>query len=271
MKLTTKVTMDAEKWHALKKLQGALAETALRQRGVIFANALRTVTPPHGKGATMASTAKKDNDGIRALRKRIAQDIAGVDDVEQISAYADPVLTRSGKWIALQTGTKKLALSKGNFGFIVLSSTSYRGKRVPLAKPAEVYGKPVFKRGRAHVSGVWAPVFVKAAALRAFVKQKQAHAGKFVSGWVHGYLAFGGKSVPAGYFRKLGGAGYGRKQGSGEKLRGVMGNEAAPDAAMATRAAMREKRALRIAEPALRTNARALAKWYKKKMKELLK
>lgn len=269
MKIATTVRMNGEKWRAAGKLQTQLAETALRQRGVIFANALRTVTPPHGKGATMQSTAKKDNDGIRALKKRIAQDIAGVDSAEAVQAYAVPVLTKQGKWIAVDPSTKKQALSKGNFGFIVVQSMLYKTELAPIEDPAAIYGKPVFRRGRAHARN-WRPVMVMAPQVRKLIEKRQKRAGAFISGWYHAFNAFGGKRGPAGFYRKLGGKGYGVKRGSGQKLSGIMGNEAAPEPAMAQAVAAREKRAVRIAAPALKTNARALAQWYKKKMREIL-
>lgn len=273
MKISAEVVDDPAKWGKLQALNEELTATALRQRGVIFANAMRTVTPPHGKGATMQSTAKKDNEGIRALRKRIAQDIAGVDSPEQIEPFAEPVLTREKKWIAIRPGggAHVLAKSKGNFGFIVLGSTEYKGKRVLLANPAAVYGEPVFRKGRAHLAGQWAPQFVTAQALRKLVKRQQATAGRFISGWAPGWEAFGGQRMPAGYYKKLGGKGYGRTSGSGAKLQGVIGNDAAPEPAMAAAAAARKRRALQIAAPALKTNQKALMKWYKKKAQEILK
>lgn len=271
MKLTTKTQVDAAKMQAMQKLNVQLAETALKQRGVIFANALRTVTPPHGKGATMASTAKANNEGIQALRKRIAQDIAGVDSVDQIKPFADPILTRSGKWIAVQSGTHELAKSKGAFGFIVVNSMLYKTEVAPMADPAEVYGKPVFRKGRARKAGGWQPAYVTAPLLRKFVQQRQKRAGRFISGWVPAYTAFGGKRIPAGFYKKLGGSGSGRVTGSGCKLKGEMQNEAAPEAAMAAAAASRQARAVRIAYGALKKNAKALSAWYAKKMKELQK
>lgn len=273
MKLSAKVTTDPAKWQKLQALNEELAATAIKQRGAIFTNAMRTVTPPHGKGATMQSTAKKDNEGIRALKKRIAQDIAGVDSPEQIEPFAEPVLTKEKKWIAIQPGggAHKLAKSKGHFGFVVLGSTEYNGKRVPLAKPAEVYGSPVFRKGRAYPSGQWAPHLVSVDALRKLVKRQQARAGKFISGWAHAWQVFGGKRMPAGFYKKLGGAGYGRQSGSGIKLQGEIGNLAAPEPAMAAAATSRQKRAMQIAAPALKTNKKALKKWYIKKAKEILK
>lgn len=262
--------MDAGKWRTAQQLQTQLAETALRQRGVIFANALRTVTPPHGSGATVQSTAKKDNEGIRALKRKIAQDIAGVDSAEAVQPFAAPVLTRQGKWIAVDPSTKKQAKSKGNFGFVVLHSMLYKTQLAPVEDPAEVYGRPVFKKGRAHARA-WRPVLVMPAALRKLIERQQKRAGAFISGWAPAFAAFGGKRIPAGFYKKLGGKGYGVKRGNGPALSGEIGNEAAPETAMATAVESREKRAVRIATPALRSNARALATWYKKKMKEILK
>lgn len=273
MKLSAKVTTDPAKWGKLQALNEELAATAIKQRGAIFTNAMRTVTPPHGKGATMQSTAKKDNEGIRALKKRIAQDIAGVDSPEQIAPFAEPILTREKKWIAIRPGggAHVLAKSKGNFGFIVLGSTEYKGKKVPLAKPAVIYGDPIFRKGRAYLRGTWEPALVTADALRKLVKRQQATAGRFISGWVPAWQVFGSKSVPAGFYKKLGGKGYGRQSGSGVKLVGEIGNEAAPEPAMAAAAASRRKRALQIASSALKTNTKALKKWYIKKAKEILK
>lgn len=272
MKLSAKVTTDPAKWQKLQALNEELAATAIKQRGAIFTNAMRTVTPPHGKGATVQSTAKKDNEGIRALKKRIAQDIAGVDSPEQIAPFASPIRTKDKRWIAIQSGssTHKIAESKGNFGFVVLGATEFEGKKAPLEKPAAVYGSPVFRKGRAYARQ-WAPHFVTADALRKLVKRQQATAGKFISGWAHAWQVFGGKRMPAGFYKKLGGAGYGRQSGSGVKLQGEIGNLAAPEPAMAAAAASRRKRALQIAAPALKTNQNALKKWYTKKAKEILK
>ena len=273
MKMDVQARFDSAQWQKLQALNEELAATAIKQRGAIFTNAMRTVTPPHGKGATMQSTAKKDNEGIRALRKRIAQDIAGVDSPEQIEPFAEPVLTKEKKWIAIQPGggAHKLAKSKGHFGFVVLGSTEYKGKRVPLAKPAEVYGEPVFRKGRAYPVGQWEPRLVSAGALRKLVKRQQARAGKFISGWAPAWEVFGGNRMPAGFYKKLGGQGYGRQSGSGVKLQGEIGNLAAPEPAMAAAAGARKKRAMEIAGAALKTNANALRKWYVKKSKEILK
>lgn len=273
MKLTAKATTHPEKWQKLQALQHELAATAIKQRGAIFTNALRTVTPPHGKGATMQSTAKKDNEGIRALRKRIAQDIAGVDSPDQIEPFAEPILTKNKKWIAIRSGggAHVIAKSKGNFGFIVLASKEFKGKKAPIVKPQNVYGEPVFRKGRAYRSGSWAPAFVTAEALRKLVKRQQATAGRFISGWAPAWQVFGGKRMPAGFYKKLAGKGYGRQSGSGSKLTGEIANQAAPEPAMAAAAASRQKRALQIARPALQTNAKALKKWFNKKAKQILK
>lgn len=272
MKISAQVAQDPAKWRKLQALNEELAATAIKQRGAIFTNALRTVTPPHGKGATMQSTAKKDNEGIRALRKRISQDIAGVDSPEQIEPFATPIFTRQKKWIAIKSGggAHELADAKGNFGFIVLGETAFKGKRAPLENPAKVYGDPIFLKGRAHARQ-WAPHFVTAEALRRLVKRQQKQAGKFISGWAPAWDVFGGKRIPAGFYKKLGGKGYGRKTGSGVKLQGEIGNDAAPEPAMAAMASRREERALRIADAALKTNQKALKKWYTKKAKEILK
>lgn len=268
MKLTCKASVDAQKWRSVEQLQEQLAEQLVRQRGAVFANAWRTVTPPHQRGATMESTATKKNEGYTRLQRNISMDIAGVPTPEDVQAYATPVRLKNGEFLA-KTADGQVAVPRGGFGFVVVSGGG--GKfPAPIADPAAVYEARSFIEGRSYLAG--APVvYVRPAPVKRLIKRQQKHAGKFISGWVPGLRAMGAKKIAAGFFSALAGAGSGRVSGSGTRLRGELENAAAPSDEMAAVLKKRKSWALAIARPALATNADALKKWYANKMKALLK
>lgn len=268
MKITCKPTVDTQRWRSVEQLQAELAEQLVRQRGAVFANAWRTVTPPHQRGATMDSTAVKKNEGYTRLLRNISMDIAGVPSPEDVQAYATPRRLKNGEFLA-KTADGQLAVPRGGFGFVVVSGGG--GKfPAPIADPAAVYAGRSFVEGRSYLRG--APVvYVRPAPVKRLIKSQQKRAGKFISGWVPGLRAMGAKKVAAGFYSALAGGGSGRVSGSGTRMRGELENAAAPSAEMAAVLKKRKSWALSIARPALATNASALSAWYKKKMKALLK
>lgn len=197
---------------AMAMITREAAKKALKSQGILFAAALRTVTPPHGDGAKMATTKNKSSVGINKLKERIAVDIRGAGD----SSYGvTPVRSWNGRWLAFKDG--HYTDGGGNFGLVVPKVTSFTGADgkkypVPFVKPAEVHQRRVFHTRRGakramHVNpgGVY---FVRKTELDRYVAKKQKMAGFTISGWRFGAKLFAtGKTIDGGFFMKLRGRG----------------------------------------------------------------
>ena len=81
---------------------------------------------------------------------------------------------------------------------------------MPESTPAQAYAGAVWRRGRMQPAR-WARRFVRAKALRDFIKMKQKHVGRLISGWAPAARVFAtGKGIAPGFFASLGGKGFGR-------------------------------------------------------------
>lgn len=270
----------------MRALVHATAEActmASKQSGAVYAAALRTVTPPHGTGAKMADTAKKDSIGIRKLKQRIAVDIRGAGD----SSYGvTPVRSGNGRWLAFKDG--HYTEGGGNFGLVVpkfISFTGADGKKypVPFVKPADVHKRRVFytRRGakRAMPVNPGGVYFVRKTELDRYVAKKQKMAGFTISGWAEGARFFGtGKTIRAGFFGSLGG--YGTAGSDTDYLVGAdmydkgrfeyigyMGNYEVNSMKWSSRMTTT---AGKIVGKALGNMERSIIRWYKKKAKEIV-
>jgi hypothetical protein len=175
--------------------------------GTIYANAMRTLTPPHGDGATLQNTRTKKSKGITKLRERIAEDIMG----GPTPTFARPVQRADGSWMAFSP-SGGYTEGHGNFGLVVPTVKKFGKASVPMEDPARIIKAGYFRRRRGSMRRLRrqhdGPHFVTASALKALVKRKQSHAGFTISGWTPGARHFStGGSVARGFFPELGGRG----------------------------------------------------------------
>lgn len=265
---------------ALSRAMREAQAQCLKLSGTVYANALRTLTPPHGQGAKMKDTAKKKNKGIDALKGRIEADLMG----GKAPTKARPVRRADGTWMAFDAAGHYTA-GGGNFGMVVATKKKFGKIPVPIETPEQVLakvGQRVYLRKgqarfwRAKQDGVH---FVAAGALRAFVAKRKKQAGKGISGWAHGARFFAtGKNIAAGFFAELGGAGAagqsatpgGSAVADVEPLEGWMENKA-------MRGGLKQKDRMlsstvhSVARHALQTMEKNIRNWYMKKAKQILK
>lgn len=215
MKLSYKLWLSNKVFQKLSFLAGEVPDRCVKAFGTIFARALAAGTPPHnGRDEAGAVLRSKNQHDIVVLRERISWNIAGVNKPGDIQGFAQPVPFRNlpGQWLAIDTETRKPAKPRGFFGMVVPTSwAKVRGQSVPETSPEQAYagarwdGKKLVSPTRKRKK------FVRKNALAAFVKRKQAQAGKLISGWAPGARVFAtGKRIAAGFFEALGGKGYGR-------------------------------------------------------------
>lgn len=259
--------MDPRQREALTQLSEKVSAELVRGVGLIYANALRTASPPHGGSATMKSTAKANSVGILQLKKRIAFDISGEEYPQNIIAYGRPVRARNGVYLVLDENGNKVRPS-GSFAIITPGSVGRGKDHLPMETPEEVYSQGKWKNGRWVGDGK--VHFVSAAPLRAFVKKKQAQAGFLISGWAEGARKFSkAKNLPTGFFAKLGGAGSGALRVSGGQAVGELVNAAAHRPGPADR--FNERRVLKLSEMGVAAQRKNMMAWYAREAKKILK
>lgn len=285
---------------AMQYAAQAAAARSLRLSGVVYANALRTLTPPHGVGATMQNTQKAKNTGILKLRERIAEDIMGGAE----PTFARPVRRADGSWMALDA-KGHYTEGSGHFGFVVPTASKFGDSVVPIEQPAHrlrlsrwYRRKGSMRRYRATHDG---PHFVTAASLKALVKHKQKNAGFTISGWYHGWRFFStAKNAPTGFFPSLrgpgsagadadldelvttfedkGGWGYADVAPRSETLRAFayvdtmdayIASQTWPDV-LKNKSRITERAVFTVAQHALRAMRQNILAWYKKKAKAIL-
>lgn len=261
--------------HAAREAQAQ----CIKLSGTVYANALRTLTPPHGKGAAMQDTRKKKSKGIDALQARIEQDLQG----GPAPTYARPVRRKDGTWMAFDAAGNYTA-GGGNFGMVVANQNKFGKLPVPIESPEQVLAKvgeqPLTHKGRVRR---WRRVqdgvhFVRAGALRALVRKRKKHAGYTISGWAHGARFFAtGKNIAKGFFEPLGGAGAAGQSadpaGSAfaevEPLEGWMQNDAFLGS-LRQRDRIMTTTVHRTARHALDKMRKNIISWYTKKAKQIL-
>lgn len=263
--------------HAAREAQAQ----CIKLSGTVYANALRTLTPPHGKGATMQDTHKKKSKGITALQARIEQDLQG----GPTPTYARPVRRKDGTWMAFDDAGNYTA-GGGNFGMVVPSATKFGKYKVPVESPEQVLSK-VGEQALTHKGRVrrWRRVqdgihFVRAGALRALVSKRKKQAGYTISGWAHGarFFATGKKGIAKGFFEPLGGAGAAGQAATPagdafaevEPLEGWMQNDAFLGP-LRQRDRIMSTTVHRTAGHALQKMQQNIVKWYTKKAKQILR
>lgn len=259
--------MDKRQMQALTELSEKVASELVRGVGLIYANALRTASPPHGGNATMKSTAKANSVGILELKKRISFDISGEEYPQNIIAYGRPVRARNGLHLVLDENGNKVRPS-GSFA-IITPSTVGRGKHaLPMETPEQVYAQGKWENGRWVGDGK--VHFVSAAPLRTFIKKKQAEAGYLISGWAAGARQFSkAKSLPSGFFAKLGGSGSGALRADGGTAKGELVNAAAHRPGPADK--FNERRVLKLSEMGVAAQRKNMMAWYTREAKKILK
>lgn len=270
---------------ALAHAANAAAVRCTQLTGTVYANALRTLTPPHGQGASLASTRTKKSKGITKLRERIAQDIMG----GATPTFARPVQRADGSWMAFAP-SGGYTEGHGNFGLVVPTVKKFGKASVPMEDPARVISAGYFRRRKGSMRRLRrqhdGPHFVTASALKALVKHKQRNAGFTISGWAHGANYFStGANIARGFFPELGGPG---SAGSDVPLAiddaqvadysaiadgvagGFLSNDAFPSA-LKNKDRITERAVGTVARHALDKMQQNILTWYKKKAKEILR
>lgn len=264
----------------------AAAGRCVQMTGTVYANALRTLTPPHGQGASMASTRAKKSVGIVKLKERIAEDIMG----GSTPTYARPVRRRDGSgWMAFDE-SRNYTEGNGNFGLVVPTVKKFGKHTVPMEDAARVISGGRFRRRKGALRRMRrehdGPHFVTASSLRALVKQKQRMAGFTISGWAHGAEYFAtGERIARGFFAELGGPGAagsdipmaiddGQIADYSAVQDGVAGgfisNDAFPDA-LKNKNRITGRTVEQASRHALAKMEKNIVAWYKKKAKEILR
>ncbi len=210
------VTLDFNK-QSFARLHVLTEEASKRTAqgiGTIYVRYIAANTPPNAfRGQVGAALSNRKNKAVVDLQKRIAQNIAGVDSYKEVEAYARPVPYRklSGAWLALEPEGNRPVKPRGALGMVVPTSWSQvRKQAVPEAEPEQVFAGAVWHKGGYKLRH-YKRSFVRKNKLSAFVKTKQSHVGKLISGWARAARAFAtGKGIATGFFENLGGKGFGR-------------------------------------------------------------
>ncbi len=225
------VTLDFKrsKYMKLMVLTEEMSERAVKAFGTIYVRYLAANTPPNAFGGEVGPALRnRKNEAIRALQKRIAQNIAGVDNVSALGPNVEPEKVGSDAWDYRWLNRQRPG---GKFGMLVPNSwRAVRGEKPPESTPEEIYGTPKWSGGKMVAQhrydadyrlSSYTFGFVRLNKLRKFVKDKQAHAGKLISGWAPAARAFAaGKNIATGFFEGLGGKGFGKLY---KNKRGVWG------------------------------------------------
>lgn len=213
MKLDLQSRIRPGAFQRLAVIAEGASKKAVKDFGTIYVRAMAASTPPHPVGSPASVLSSKKQADILAAQKRISQNIAGVDSPAEVQAFARPVpyANLTGAWLAVDPDTGRPAPRRGDFGFVVPTSwRKVRGQAVPESTPAQAYAGAVWRRGRMQPAR-WARRFVRAKELRDFIKMKQKHVGKLISGWAPAARVFAtGKGIAPGFFASLGGKGFGR-------------------------------------------------------------
>lgn len=207
------------KYMKLMVLTEEMSERAARAIGTIYVRYLAANTPPNAFGGEVGSALRnRKNEAIRTLQQRIAHNIAGVHNVSELGPNVEPEKVGSDAW---DFRWLKEQRPGGKFGMLVPTSwRAVRGENPPESSPEEIYGTPEWRRGKMIAQhrydadyrlSSYTFGFVRLNKLRKFVKDKQSHVGKLISGWAPAARAFaGGKNIATGFFEGLGGKGFGK-------------------------------------------------------------
>ena len=255
-----------------------LPRMAVMLRGRVLVGVMRTLSSPHYR-ARMVDTLKKNSTGIVNLKKRIARDIAGVDDAARIEPFGAPIVRKNGTVLAGSLATGKPLKPRewrGNFGFVVVGSA--RGRKgkgsVSTVSPESVYEFRVFgsprgmrKRATRKPRGVH---YVTAPALRAFVRAQQKHAGRYLSGWAHAArFFFAPRGISAGYFAEHGRPGSARLlRGRGTAEASVTNSAAYSQGQSSRHQAQFRGHGMRMAASALAKVEKEILAWFRKKTRK---
>ena len=214
MNVGCRVNVNEAAFDGLEALIAGKTSELIKALGTIYVRMFAAATPPH-KGVVQSPQDRLKNKkhvSILKAREAVAYNIAGVAGPKEVRPVAHPVRLKNGKWDwELIGGSYK---PRGFFGMLVPDTwRKQRGEAPPEIAPQALYkgarwdGKkmvPAQKFDRfAAPRG-----FVRSRALSAFIKEKQAHVGKLISGWVPAARFFAtGKCIAPGFFEGLGGKG----------------------------------------------------------------
>lgn len=207
------------KYMKLMVLTEEMSERAARAIGTIYVRYLAANTPPNAFGGEVSRALRnRKNEAIRTLQQRIGQNIAGVDNVSKLQPNVEPEKVGTDAWDFRWLNAQRPG---GMFGMLVPNSwRAVRGENPPESTPEEIYGTPEWRGGKMVAKSPYNADyrlssytygFVRLNKLREFVKMKQSHVGKLISGWAPAARAFAaGKRIATGFFEGLGGKGFGK-------------------------------------------------------------
>jgi hypothetical protein len=256
-----------------QRLHGLALETSLRsvkEQGTIFVRAAAAMTPPHqARHASSASLNTQKNADIQKSRELVRRNILGAAEPQKVRAV--PYRNLPGAWLALDPATNKPARIKSVFGIVVPESVQkVRGQKVPLSNLPQVYAGARWN-GKRMVPARRKTHFVNAGQLDTFIKQKQGHVGKLISGWAPAARVFAtGKKIAAGFFEKLGGKGFGRIiEGKDGLCKGFMVNRQPYQPAQADLIQRNMQKLYAFTKAARAVQKKKILAWYKKQAKAI--
>ena len=275
MKVVHKVRINKALFGKMNKLAGESALRMTTSLGVFYVRGMAAATNPHNGKLSVNEVLKvKNSADIIAAREKVALNIAGVANVNDIEAYARPVpySNLAGAWLALDPASGKRAQIRGDFGMIVPTSWArVRGIKPPEVSPESLYRGAVWD-GKKMKPKRWRKGFVKKDALKKFVKEKQAHVGKLVSGWAPAAHLFASGGIAKGFFAELQGKGSGRKwEKTPGEWKGKAINSQPYNAGLARQIESRARGMIRRAKEARKAQAKAIMKWFAREIKKAVK
>lgn len=278
-----KVTLDFNKqsFARLHVLTEEMSKRTAQGIGTIYVRYIAANTPPNAfRGRVKESLSNRKNEAIVGLQKKIAQSIAGVDSVSELKPNVKPERLSEDMWDYRWLTTQRPG---GKFAMLVPDSwRAIRGEKPPESTPEEIYGTPVWSGGKMVSQNPYNPSirpssytygFVRLTKLRKFIKQKQAHVGKLISGWAPAARVFAtGKGIASGFFENLGGKGFGRmyKNKLGQWSGIAINRQSYSEEQRAHLQATANVSAKRTVE-ARKTQLAAIKRWYTNEAKRILK
>ena len=277
-----KVTLDFNK-QSFSRLHVLTEEATKRTAqgiGTIYVRYIAANTPPNAfRGEVGRALGNRKNEAIVGLQKRIAQNIAGVDSVAELKPNVNPERVGEDMWDYRWLTTQRPG---GKFAMLVPDSwRAVRGEAPPESTPEEIYGTPVWRGGQMVSRRPYGPDvrlssytfgFVRLPKLRDFIKKKQSHVGKLISGWARAARAFAtGKGIATGFFENLGGKGFGRmyKNKRGNWCGIAINRQSYSEKQRAHLQAMANVSDKRTVQ-ARKAQLAAIKAWYKKEAKRIL-
>lgn len=266
-------SIDLKAFREVSILTTHMNEKAVKAFGTIYVRAMAASTPPHPEFSPASVLSAKKHADILTAQERVAQNIAGVKRVADLRPNAEAVYYDERHGAVYEPGTRKPAKRMGAFGMFIPTSwrSPRKGYSLPRSTPAEAYAT-AYWAGKSMKPSRWGVHLVRKTDLAAFIKKKQQHVGKLISGWAPAARVFAaGKGIAPGFFASLGGKGFGRiyKNGNGY-LCGLAINRQAYSVRQVLAIHRRVPQVMENSRKACRKQMEYIQKWYIRNAKKKL-